>query len=91
MVDRSLEDIDTYHRHNPSLVVIKEKDEISIQQPQRFVEVGTEDVGRAVGSGGLTERRVHGNGMRCVRTMLYKIDFRMSMIIYPIAAMTETD
>ncbi|KAF2242601.1 sugar transporter [Trematosphaeria pertusa] len=57
--DRSLEDIDAYYRENPSLIVIGDKDAISVRRPQKFVDMEREDIEKARRNEGMTERRIH--------------------------------
>ncbi|KAF7629423.1 hypothetical protein AFLA_013139 [Aspergillus flavus NRRL3357] len=38
IANRTLEDIDAYYRSNPSLIVIKDPDAISVKRPLKYIE-----------------------------------------------------
>lgn len=38
IANRTLEDVDTYYRSNPSLVVIKDPDAISVKRPLKYIQ-----------------------------------------------------
>jgi len=42
--DRKLEDLDAYYRENPPLIVIRDKDSISIKRPAKYVEMEQQDL-----------------------------------------------
>ncbi|KAK3673668.1 hypothetical protein LTR78_006573 [Recurvomyces mirabilis] len=45
--DRTLEDLDYYYRENPPLIVIGDKDAISVKRPSEYVQMQDDDVLRA--------------------------------------------
>ena len=38
LANRTLEDIDAYYRSNPSLIVVKDPDAISVKRPLKYIE-----------------------------------------------------
>ena len=43
---RTLEDIDVYYRHNPSLIVTKDPDAICSRRPQKYIDMEQEEIAK---------------------------------------------
>ncbi|KAI0100948.1 sugar transporter [Nemania sp. FL0031] len=49
--NRTLEDLDAYYRENPPLIVVKEKDAISVRRPRKFAVRRNLDIREVTGAG----------------------------------------